>query len=142
MQIRTLDLTELDIIYELVALLRPTLSYETFEDLIYAMRHKEYTMFGLFNHDQLITYAGGFINVNLYWRRHLFIDDFITRPSHQFQGFGKAMLDYLHDYAKMMQCEHVALTSGFAREDAHAFYMAQGFERLGYTFVKSLNATT
>ena len=73
MQIRELDLKELDTIYEVLSQLRRELSYKEFEDLIYDMRHMEYKMIGVMDGERLITYAGVSIQTNLYHRRISYI---------------------------------------------------------------------
>ncbi|MDX1296608.1 MAG: GNAT family N-acetyltransferase [Sulfurimonadaceae bacterium] len=136
MQIRELALTELDTAYEVVKELRTQLSYDEFEDLVYDMRHQEYKMYGIFQRGELITYAGVCVQVNLYWKRHLYVHELVTTASHRGQGFGKEMLLYLHDIARMFQCEKIALTSGHQRKDAHRFYEREGFASVSEAFVK------
>jgi len=138
MQIRELDLKELDVAWEVLSQLRVELSYDEFEDLIYEMRHKDYKMFGLFEGEELVTYAGAFIQTNLYHKRHLFVDDLVTYDSVRSRGYGEAMLDYLSNYAKMAGCERIVLTSGLVREKAHEFYEKKGFSKKSFTFVKEI----
>ncbi len=137
MQIREISLKELDTAYELIKELRD-LSYDEFEDLIYEMRHREYKMFGLFERDMLHTYAGIAVQTNLYHKKHLYIDDLVTKEGSRSYGYGKEMLNYLEDYAKMFQCEAVVLSSGFAREEAHRFYEKYGFSKKSFLFFKPL----
>ena len=138
MQIRELTLKELDIAWDVVKELRDALDYKEFEDLIYEMRDINYTMIGIFEKDELITYAGVNVTTNLYHKRHLFVYELVTLKRYRSQGYGKLMLEYLHDYAKMAACENLVLSSGFAREDAHRFYETQGFAKVSYMFVKVL----
>jgi GNAT superfamily N-acetyltransferase len=138
MQIRELTLKELDIAWDVVKELRTQLNYKEFEDLIYEMRDINYTMIGIFEKDQLITYAGVNVTTNLYHKRHLFVYELVTLNSYRSQGYGKLMLEYLYDYAKMGACENVVLSSGFAREDAHNFYEKNGFEKKSFVFVKPI----
>jgi GNAT superfamily N-acetyltransferase len=138
MQIRELTLKELDIAWDVVKELRTQLNYKEFEDLIYEMRDINYTMIGIFEKDQLITYAGVNVTTNLYHKRHLFVYELVTLNSYRSQGYGKLMLEYLYDYAKMGACENVVLSSGFAREDAHSFYEKNGFEKKSFVFVKPI----
>ena len=137
MQIREISLKELDIAYDVVKELR-NLSYDEFEDLIYDMRHREYKMFGLFERDILHTYSFFFIQTNLYHGKHLYVDDFVTKASSRSSGYGKEMLGYLEDYARMFQCRHIALSSGFPRESAHRFYEQNGFSKKSFLFLKVL----
>jgi GNAT superfamily N-acetyltransferase len=138
MQIREMSLKELFTIYDLLKQLRPALSYEEFEDLIYDMRHMEYKMIGLFEKQELISYAGVAVQTNLYHKRHLYIFDLVTDEEYRSRGYGKSMLAYLKDYAKMAACENLVLSSGLQREDAHRFYEVEGFEKKSYLFVKAI----
>lgn len=138
MQIRKLDLTELQTAYEVLHQLRPSLSYKEFEDLIYDMRYMEYTIFGIMEGEKLITYAGVAVQTNLYHKRHLFIFDFVTDDKYRNQNYGNMMLEYLNDYAKTCMCENIVLSSGFARENAHKFYEHNGFIKKSFVFLKSV----
>jgi len=138
MQIRELDLKELDTVYNVLSQLREELSYKEFEDLIYDMRHMEYKMIGIMENERLITYAGVAVQTNLYHKRHLYVFDLVTDKEYRGQGYGVMMLEYLKDYAKMGMCENIVLSSGFAREDAHRFYENDGFSKKSFMFVKTL----
>ena len=142
MQIREITLKELYTVYEVVKQLRENLSYDEFEDLIYDMRHMEYKMIGLFEKEQLITYAGVAVQTNLYHKRHLYIFDLVTDAAFRSRGYAKAMMEYLRDYAKMAACQNLVLSSGFQREDAHRFYEREGFEKKSYLFVKVIEHST
>ncbi len=138
MQIRELNLKELESVWEVLSQLRDKLDYDEFEDLIYEMRSKEYKMFGLFEGEELVTYAGAYIQTNLYHKRHLFVDDLVTYESVRSRGYGKAMIEYLDNYAKIGGCERVVLSSARQRQDAHRFYNKLGFEKKSYQFVKEV----
>jgi GNAT superfamily N-acetyltransferase len=138
MQIREIDLKELYTAYELVKQLRNALSYDEFEDLIYDMRFMEYKMIGLFDYDKLITYAGVAIQTNLYHKRHLFVFDLVTDEKYRSKKYGKMMLEYLYDYAKMGMCENIVLSSGLERKSAHAFYEKHGFEKKSFVYLKAI----
>jgi len=138
MQIRELDLKELQTVYDVLSQLRVNLSYKEFEDLIYDMRHMEYKMVGVMDGEELITYAGVAIQTNLYHKRHLYVFDLVTDEKLQGKGYGEMMLEYLVDYAKMGMCENIVLSSGFTREDAHKFYEKNGFDKKSFVFLKAI----
>ena len=138
MQIRELDLKELENIYSVVSQLRVDLSYEEFENLIYDMRYMEYKMIGIMQKDLLLCYAGVAIQTNLYHKRHLYIFDLVTDEKYRTQGYAKMMLEYLVDYAKMGMCENIVLSSGLAKEDVHSFYEKNGFSKKSFVFLKTL----
>ena len=139
MQIREITLQELDTAYEVLKQLRVDLSYDEYEDLIYDMRDMNYTMFGVFQRGELVTYAGVAIQTNLYHKRHLYLFDLVTDEIHRAKGYAKMMMEYLRDYAKVGMCQRVVLSSGFQREDAHRFYEKEGFEKKSYVFVLELD---
>ncbi len=141
MQIREISLKELDIAFELVKELRVDLEYDEFEDLVYEMRHQEYKMFGIFEKDKLITYAGLCVLVNLYHKRHLYLYDFVTTSSLKSKGYGSKMMEYLYDYARLRNCENFVLSSGLQRKEAHRFYEREGFNKKSYLFVKTLHVS-
>lgn len=133
-----MTLKELYSVYDVLKQLRTELTYEEFEDLIYDMRHMEYKMFGILERGELVCYAGAAVQTNLYHKRHLYIFDLVTDEKHRSQGYGKMMLAYLRDYAKTAACEHLVLSSGLQRENAHRFYEKEGFVKKSYLFVQSV----
>jgi len=138
MQIRELDLKELYTAYDVLKQLRVNLSYDEFEDLIYNMRDMQYKMIGIFDGEKLITYAGVNISTNLYHKRHLFVYDLVTDEKYRAKKYGKMMLEYLHDYAKMGMCENIVLSSGLEKTDAHRFYENNGFSKKSFVYLKSV----
>jgi len=138
MQIREMDLKELDVAYAVVKQLRCELSFKEFDDLIYDMRHMEYKMIGLFEREKLITYAGVAVQTNLYHKRHLYVFDFVTDEAYRQKSYGENMLEYLESYAKTAMCENIVLSSGFQREGAHRFYEKNGFSKKSFVFLKTL----
>lgn len=109
MQIRELDLKELDIAYEVLSQFQSELSYKEFEDLIYDMRHIEYKMIGIFENDILITYAGVAVQTTLQYKRHLAVYELGTDCKFDAKEYDNLMLEYLVDYAKMGMCENLVL---------------------------------
>lgn len=138
MQIRELDLKELVTVFDVLSQLRTELDYDEFEDLIYEMRSMEYKMIGIMDGETLLCYAGVAVQTNLYHKRHLFVFDLVTDEKYRGNGYGKMMLEYLHDYAKMGMCKNIVLSSGFQREEAHKFYEKNGFAKKSFVFLKSV----
>ena len=138
MQIREMNLKELDTIYEVLSQLRVTLSFKEFDDLVYDMRHMEYKMIGLFERGVLVTFAGVAVQTNFYHKRHLYVYDFVTDKKYRSKGYGKEMMEYLKVYGKTAMCENIVLSSGLQREEAHRFYESEGFRKKSFVFVKDL----
>ncbi|QSZ41179.1 GNAT family N-acetyltransferase [Sulfurimonas aquatica] len=138
MQIREMNLKELDLIYGVLSQLRDELSFKEFDDLVYEMRHMEYKMIGLLERGELISYAGVAVQTNFYHKRHLYVFDLVTDEKYRGKGYGKEMLTYLEDYAKTAMCENIVLSSGFSRDMAHKFYEKNGFMKKSYVFLKGV----
>ena len=107
MQIRELDLKELDTVYSVLSELYTDMSYKEFEDFIYDMRHMDYKMIGIMENDELITYAGVAIQTTFKNDRHLKVFDFVTSKKYDVKKYDEIMKEYLNDYAKMGMCESV-----------------------------------
>jgi len=138
MQIREINLKELEIVFEVLSQLRVGLSFKEFDDLIYDMRHMDYKMIGLFERDVLVTYAGVAVQTNFYHKRHLYIFDLVTDEKFRSQGYAKEMMEYLEVYAKTAMCENLVLSSGLLREKAHRFYEREGFSKKSFLFFKAI----
>ena len=138
MQIREMNLKELDVVYAVLSQLRVGLSFKEFDDLVYDMRHMEYKMIGLFQRGALVTFAGVAVQTNFYHKRHLYIFDLVTETEARRKGYAKEMMLYLSDYAKSAMCENIVLSSNFQREVAHKFYEKEGFLKKSFVFVKAI----
>ncbi|MBN2894744.1 MAG: GNAT family N-acetyltransferase [Campylobacterales bacterium] len=128
MQIRQMNLQELDSAFGLIALLHPDLSFEQFESRIYAMRDQNLQLHAIYEHDTPICIALSCVLISVrlghYW--HLF--DLITHPQWRFRGYGKAMLGYLRDQARVLGCEHFVIESANASMEALLMFEKEGFE--------------
>jgi len=140
MQILKLRKEDLKRAYEALKELRTSLEYEEFTDTVELMQEESgYTMFGLWDKGDIQTYAGVSIATNLYWKKHLFVYELVTKNKMRGNGYGHQMMNFLDDYAKMHKCEYIALTSGVQRTDAHRFYEREKFDKAGFTFLKGLD---
>ena len=124
--------------YEVMRELRPYLTEEVYATRIKEMRSRGYRLLALKVDGEIASLAGVTFDLNLYWGRHLFVSDLVTAEKCRSRGYGKRLLDYIHDLAQEENCETVALSSSFPREGAHRFYEREGYERKGYVFVKRL----
>ena len=138
MQIREMNLKELYEIYQLVKQLHQEISYESFENLIYDMRHMEYKMFGLLERGELISFAGVCVQTTLAHKRHLYVFDFVTDEQWRFMGYAKLLLNFLEDYAKAAMCQSVLLNAMPQNEDTVKFFEKKSFTKEASFFVKHL----
>ena len=136
MQIRELDLKELDIAYEVVAQFYKELSYKEFEDTIYDMRETNYKMLGVFQRGTLCAYAGVEIRTNLLYGRHLELHEVVTGKIFRERGYAKKLLEYIFDYAKIAMSTNIVT---FVKSKEHtSFLLHYGFEQQESTLVKKV----
>ncbi|MDY6392497.1 MAG: GNAT family N-acetyltransferase [Bacilli bacterium] len=62
-----------------------------------------------------------------------------VRQEYRRKGIGKALLEAAERVAIDSGAPYIALASGFAREEAHAFYEHNGYQKTSYWFRKRLN---
>jgi GNAT superfamily N-acetyltransferase len=70
--------------------------------------------------------------------RTLYVDDLVTDETRRSRGYGKAMLDWLQNYAREAGCETFSLDSGTHRQEAHAFYFRERMRVTSFHFAKKL----
>jgi GNAT superfamily N-acetyltransferase len=63
------------------------------------------------------------------------VEDVAVLPAFQGQGIGRAMMEHAREECRRAGCYKMTLSSNLAREAAHRFYDALGFERHGYSFL-------
>ena len=62
----------------------------------------------------------------------------VVAGTHQRRGLGAQLIRSAEVFFRSAGCTRVEVTSGVRREEAHAFYRAQGFAETSRRFVKSL----
>lgn len=105
MQIRALDLKELYEVYEIVKEIYP-LSYKEFEDLIYEMR-ETYKMFGIFEREKLVAFAGCVVQTTLKDNKHIYVYDFGVDKKFDKTKYTTLLKEFLEDFAKTQMCNSV-----------------------------------
>lgn len=119
--------------------LRAHLDEKRFLDLLAVMLPAGYRLFALRRGEEVLAVAGIQILTNLYYGRHLYLYDLVTRSDLRSREIGGRLLERLEAFARAEGCENLALSSGVQRLDAHRFYEERmGYERPSFVFKKSL----
>jgi len=79
---------------------------------------------------------------SLSWGKVLYIDDLITLPAENNQGYAGELLDWLITYAKNHQCAAVHLDTGYTRHKAHRLYLRKGFQLNAHHLTLQLEPVT
>ena len=90
----------------------------------------------------VVAVAGYRLSTNLFYGKHLYVDDLVTTDSERSKGYGKELLAWLRALAVENDCDAFHLDSGVQRKRAHQFYLREGLELSSYHFSERLKPGT
>jgi GNAT superfamily N-acetyltransferase len=82
--------------------------------------------------------AGIRISEWLHGGKYLEIDDLVAKQGERSKGYGGKLFDWVVDFARAENCNHVRLLSGVQRFDAHRFYLAKRMNIEAHYFTLAL----
>jgi GNAT superfamily N-acetyltransferase len=124
--------------FAVMAHLRPHLLQAEFVARIEAQQTQGYRLAYLEDEATVAAVAGFRVMEMLATGRTLYVDDLVTDETRRSRGYGKAMLDWLQQYARKAGCETFSLDSGTFRQEAHAFYFRERMRVTSFHFAKKL----
>ena len=74
----------------------------------------------------------------LHGGKYLEIDDLVAKSGARSKGYGGKLFDWVVDFAKAENCNHVRLLSGVQRFDAHRFYLTKRMNIEAHYFTLAL----
>jgi GNAT superfamily N-acetyltransferase len=126
--------------YDVMAELRPHVSREEFLPVVHALRDDGLLLACIRAEGRVVAVAGYRISTNLFYGKHLYVDDLVTADSERSKGYGKELLAWLRALAVENDCDAFHLDSGVQRKRAHEFYLREGLELNSYHFSVQLKA--
>jgi GNAT superfamily N-acetyltransferase len=132
--------TQTDACYPVMRELRPDLQREAFVGIVRDMQRDGYVLAYLGSSETVLGVAGFRIKRTLFCDRFLYVDDLVTVAAERSKGYGKILLEWLADRARVEGCAQLHLDSGIHREDAHRFYQQNGLAIAGYHFRRDLES--
>ena len=121
-----------------LAQLRPHIKAEEFLERVLLQYQRGYQLAAVVESDSIMAVAGYHISENLAWDKFLYVEDLVTEQKNRSQGYGKQLLDWLHQEAKEQGCEQLHLDSGVQRKDAHRFYQRAGMTFASHHYVSQV----
>ena len=119
--------------------LRNHLSEAEYMDRVKTMSNEGYRQYAHCVADEIVAIAGVITLTNLYYGKHLFVYDLVTKSDQRSKGYGEKLLTCLGDLARQDGSKVISLSSGLERHDAHRFYEERmGYEKPSYVFKKTL----
>ena len=112
--------------FDVMIQLRTHLTREGYVEIINRLRRtNSYHLAALIDGGVVACVAGYRIAEGLSWRKYLYIDDLITAEQQRSKNYGKQMMDWLIEEARLNNLDQVHLDSGTQRHDAHRFYLRE-----------------
>lgn len=95
-----------------------------------------YDCVGVYDNDILIGMSGLWFSTRHYCGKSVEPDHVIITKDYQSKGIGKLLFAWIYDYAKQKGCTTTELNSYTRNTPSHKFYYNEGFEILGFHFLK------
>ena len=125
--------------YDVMAELRPHVKREAFLPLVRAMEPDGFRLAFIRDGGRVVVVAGYRVSTNLFYGKHLYVDDLVTADSERSKGHGRALLAWLRALAVEKGCDAFNLDSGVQRKRAHEFYLREGLDLSSYHFSVRFN---
>jgi GNAT superfamily N-acetyltransferase len=124
--------------FAVMAQLRPHVKADAFVGRVEAQQAQGYRLAYAEDAGEVVAVAGFRVMEMLATGRTLYVDDLVTDAARRSRGHGKALLDWLQEYARDAGCASFSLDSGTQRQEAHAFYFREGMRVTSFHFAKKL----
>ncbi|REG90034.1 GNAT family N-acetyltransferase [Winogradskyella sediminis] len=102
------------------------------------MQHQNYKCAGIFIDNELVGITGLWFSTRHYIGKSVELDHVYIVPEHRGNGLGKRFMAWIYKYAKECGCDSVELNTYVQNYPSHKFYYNEGFQILGYHFLKKL----
>ena len=99
----------------------------------------QYDCVGFYDGDKIIGFCGLWYQTRHYSGKSCELDHFYILPNYQGKGLGSQFLDWIGKKLKAEGYEALELNAYKENTASHRLYAREGFEHLGFHFVKRLN---
>ena len=107
---------------------------QRFNDMV----NENYECAGVFNDNTLIGVTGMWFCTRHYSGKSMEIDHVFIDEAYRNLGLGKQFMDWITNYVKTKGVETIELNTYVQNHSSHKFYYNQGFNILGFHFLKTL----
>jgi len=111
---------------------------DTLEQRFNNMIKENYECAGVFDDDKLIGVTGMWFSTRHYAGKSMEVDHVFIEDEYRNQGLGKQFMDWITGYVQSKGVETIELNTYVQNNPSHKFYYNQGFNILGYHFLKKL----
>ena len=103
-----------------------------------AMVNENYECAGIYIDEVLVGISGMWFQTRHYVGKSVEFDHVFIEKPYRGKGLGKQFFEWLHNYAKSKGCNTSELNTYVQNYPSHKFYYNEGYEILGYHFLKKL----
>ncbi len=111
-----------------------TVLKERFEE----MKTQNYECAGIYDNKALVGVTGLWFCTRHYAGKSVEVDHVYIDEAYRGKGLGKQFLAWIYDYVREKGCNTIELNTYVQNYPSHKFYYNEGFEILGYHFLKKL----
>ena len=111
-------------------------SEELLKERFAEMMTQNYECAVIFDDENLIGVSGMWFCTRHYVGKSVEIDHVYIDEAYRNKGLGKKFLNWIYEYVKTKGCNTVELNTYVHNYPSHKFYYNEGFEALGYHFLK------
>ena len=130
---------DIDLCYPVMSELRTHIAREEFLPRVRRqMEGFDYRLAYLKDEGEVKAVAGIRISEWLHGGKYVEIDDLVSKSGERSKGYGGKLFDWVVDFARAENCDHVRLLSGVQRFDAHRFYLAKRMNIEAHYFTVAL----
>ena len=102
------------------------------------MSQQNYECAVIFDEDAVIGVSGLWFCTRHYIGKSVELDHVYIKPDYRGKGLGKQFMDWIYNYVKAKGCQSMELNTYVQNYPSHKFYYNEGYEILGYHFLKKL----
>lgn len=99
---------------------------------------QNYECAAIYDREKLIGIAGMWFCTRHYSGKSVELDHVFIEDAYRKKGLGKQFMKCIYDYVAQKGCQSVELNTYVQNYPSHKFYYNEGFEILGYHFLKKL----
>ncbi|WP_299099175.1 GNAT family N-acetyltransferase [uncultured Winogradskyella sp.] len=102
------------------------------------MKNQNYECAVILADNELVGVTGMWFCTRHYIGKSVELDHVFIKPEHRGNGLGKQFMAWINNYVIEKGCNSVELNTYVQNNPSHKFYFNEGFEILGYHFLKKL----
>jgi len=99
---------------------------------------QNYECIGVYDAEKLVGVSGLWFCTRHYSGRSVELDHVFIEDAYRNKGLGSQFVNWIQGYVKLKGCEAIELNAYIDNEPSHKFYERDGFQKLGYHFVKEI----